>query len=69
MMSVGMRKRHDAAFKAKVALEAIKEERTLAQLASDYGVHANDRAVEKAAVEGATRGLLREEEGRREEPG
>lgn len=36
-----MRKRYDAAFKAKVALEAIKEERTLAQLASDYGVHAN----------------------------
>ena len=38
---MGMRKRYDAAFKAKVALEAIKEERTLAQLASDYGVHAN----------------------------
>ncbi|HWR21125.1 MAG TPA: transposase, partial [Verrucomicrobiae bacterium] len=36
-----MRKRHNAAFKAKVALEAIKEERTLAQLSSDYGVHAN----------------------------
>jgi transposase-like protein len=40
-MSVRRRKRHDTAFKAKVALEAIKEERTLAQLASDYGVHAN----------------------------
>jgi putative transposase len=40
-MSMGIRKRHDAAFKAKVALEAIKEERTLAQLSSDYGVHAN----------------------------
>jgi transposase-like protein len=38
---MGIRKRHDAAFKAKVALEAIKEERTLAQLSSDYGVHAN----------------------------
>ncbi len=36
-----MRKRHDAAFKAKVALEAIKEERTLAQLAGEYSVHAN----------------------------
>ena len=36
-----MRKRYDAAFKAKVALEAIKEERTIAQLASEYGVHAN----------------------------
>lgn len=40
-MSTSMRKRHDAAFKAKVALEAIKEERTLAQLSSDYGVHVN----------------------------
>jgi len=40
-MNVGMRKRYDAALKAKVALEAIKEERTLAQLASEYGVHAN----------------------------
>jgi len=31
-MSTGMRTRHDAAFKAKVALEAIKEKGTLAQL-------------------------------------
>lgn len=39
-----MRKRHDAAFKARVALEAIKSEKTIAQLSSEYGVHANQIA-------------------------
>jgi len=38
---VNMRKSYDAAFRAKVALEAVKEEKTLAELASLYGVHAN----------------------------
>src|SRR4030042_2521375 len=36
-----MRKAHDSAFKARVALEAIKGEKTLAQLSSEFGVHAN----------------------------
>ncbi len=36
-----LRKRHDAAFKAKVALEAVKGEKTIAQLSSEYGVHPN----------------------------
>lgn len=36
-----MRKNHDGAFKAKVALEAIKGEKTLAQIASEFGVHVN----------------------------
>ena len=36
-----LRKRHDAAFKAKVALEAAKGEKTIAQLSSEFGVHAN----------------------------
>lgn len=40
-MARNMRKAHDSAFKAKVALEAIKGERTLAQLSSEFGVHAN----------------------------
>jgi len=36
-----MRKGYEAAFKAKVALEALKGEKTLAQLSSELGVHAN----------------------------
>jgi len=36
-----MRRGHDAAFKAKIALEAVKGEKTLAQLSSEFGVHAN----------------------------
>ena len=36
-----LKRRHDAAFKAKVALEAVKGDKTIAQLSSEYGVHAN----------------------------
>ena len=32
---------HSAAFKAKVALEALRQEKTIAQLSSDFGIHAN----------------------------
>jgi len=35
---VSMRRRYDASFKAKVALEAIKGERTIAEIASESGV-------------------------------
>jgi len=36
-----MRRTHDAAFKAKVALEAIKGEKTVAEISSKYGIHPN----------------------------
>lgn len=38
---VTMRKTHDAAFKAKVALEAVKGEKTITEIASGYSVHPN----------------------------
>jgi putative transposase len=34
-------KTRDAALKAKIAFEAAKGEKTISQLASDYGVHPN----------------------------
>jgi len=51
-MSRRPRRNHTAAFKAKVALAAIKGDRTLAQLAKQFDVHANQIAAWKAQLEG-----------------
>ncbi len=37
---MAQRKRHTAEFKAKVALEALKEEKTINQISSEFEVHA-----------------------------
>ena len=46
------RRNHTAAFKAKVALAAIKGDRTLAQLAEQFDVHPNQITTWKAQLEG-----------------
>lgn len=47
-----MRKHHTATFKAKIVLEALQEEKSIAQLASEHGIHPNQISKWKAqAVE------------------
>jgi transposase-like protein len=50
-MSKRPRRNHTPAFKAKVALAAIKGDRTLAQLAEQFDVHPNQITTWKAQLE------------------
>ena len=60
-MSKRPRRNHSPAFKAKVALAAVKGERTLSELAQQFDVHPNmsthwrTRLLESAAAEHAAR--------------
>src|SRR5512135_3140786 len=47
------RRNHSPAFKAKVALAAIKGDRTIAQLAEHFDVHPNQITTWKTQLEGA----------------
>jgi len=51
-MSRRPRRNHTPAFKAKVALAAIKGDRTLTQLAEQFDVHPNQVTTWKAQLEG-----------------
>ncbi|WP_423208233.1 transposase [Paracoccus yeei] len=49
------RRNHDASFKARVALEAVKGERTVSELAAEYGVHPTMiHQWKKALLDGAS---------------
>ena len=48
----GIRQKHSAALKAKVGLEALRGEKTIGQLSSEYGVHSNQiRQWKKKLIE------------------
>ena len=49
------RQKHSATFKAKVALAALKGDRTVGELAGEYGVHPSQiHAWKKALLDGAS---------------
>jgi transposase len=52
------RRNNTAGFKAKVALAAIKGDRTITQLAEHFDVHPNQITTWKAQLEGAASGVF-----------
>ena len=66
---MAQRKRHTPEFKAKVALEAIKEQKTTNQIASEYEVHAaqvsqwKKQALDQMARCFDTKAMISKEEG------
>ena len=52
-MSRRPRRNHSPAFNAKVAIPAIKGERTIAQIAERFDVHPNQVTTRKTQLEGA----------------
>lgn len=58
-----MRKRYDKAFKAKIAIEALRGEKTLQELGTAYDVHPNMIALWKKQLLGSAEQLF-EKQGR-----
>jgi transposase len=58
------RKKYDAAFKAKVGLEAVRGEETIAQLSSRHGIHATLINQWKRTIVSQASGLFEEKKGK-----
>ncbi len=52
------RRNHDTGFKARVALEAVKGERTVSELAAKYGVHPKMIHHRKKALQDGAPGIF-----------
>lgn len=61
-----MRKKFEAGFKARVALEAFKGEKTMAELASEYGVHPNQISKWKQELLAGASELFARKNGKRD---
>jgi transposase-like protein len=57
---------HSPSFKAKVALEALKGEETVAQIASKFEVHPNLVCKWKKALQAEAASIFREDQGRKQ---
>ena len=62
------RRNHSSAFKAKVALAAIKGDRTIVQLAEQFDVHPNQITQWKAQLEGGAADVFEAGGGKLAEP-
>lgn len=60
----GNRRKHSPAFKAKVALEALRGEQTVAELAAKYEVHPSQVRVWKRELEASATEVFGEDHGR-----
>ena len=57
-MSRRARRNHTPAFKAKVALAAVKGDRTIARLPEQFDVHPNQITAWKAQLKGGASGIF-----------
>lgn len=67
-MSKRPRRNHSAAFKARVAVEAIKGEKTLAELAQQFDVHANQISAWRTQLLEGAAGVFGADSGGGNEP-